>query len=307
MTCIHIGLPKAASKTLQTQLFAKHSQIKYARGGWPFGEGAVDRMLNRFANQAVEPAKVDGMVPVISSEVLVFTNHTRLAMNVENLIGPSKTLLVVRHPLRWIESFYLQLIKNSYLMPLSLIGGGPKGLQGEAKRRFKLEEYLDRCWHQDGKGPLKCLMSKNILEPYVERFGCRNVGVFMFEHLESDPKAFFEAVCSFVGVDPVEGLDRFKEKHVNRRMSGRQLEDVVVNASSGALAEYFRSAPSEEQKRLFGSMIRSVYASSHSDHEAANIEFPDHWKAQIEDLVRDDCNYLHQKWGLPVKEAGYPT
>ena len=40
--------------------------------------------------------------------------------------------------------------------------------------------------------------------------------------------------------------------------------------------------------------------------EPATVEIPEVWRSRIEDLVRDDCNYLRQEFGLPVNEAGYP-
>ena len=41
------------------------------------------------------------------------------------------------------------------------------------------------------------------LSGWFETFGKRNVGVFFYEDLEADPQRFADAVCAFVGLEPV--------------------------------------------------------------------------------------------------------
>ena len=52
-----------------------------------------------------------GLVPVLSRPRLAFSDHSKLAVNIERVFGPSKIIVVVRHPLRWIESLYLHRLK----------------------------------------------------------------------------------------------------------------------------------------------------------------------------------------------------
>ncbi len=308
MTCIHLGLSKAASTTLQRHLFAEHSQIEYL-GKWrkngfvkPFvkeiasqlptcANDATLEMWRRSVSEIIIPAIEIGRVPMFSKEGLSKgSDHAKLAMNIERVFGPSKVILVVRHPLRWVESRYIQCLLKE-LKPRRKLSVG----------YFTIEDYLTQSWNQEGRGRLKCLMSRKILEPYVAQFGKQNVGVFMFEHLQSDPQGFIEAICEFIGVDPVEGIKHATNKHKNPRVTRDNVEQIKMIHQSTELTRIFRQATREDRCR----MIKSD-PDSPTQGEPATVEIPEVWRSRIEELVRDDCNYLRQEFGLPVDEAGYP-
>ncbi len=309
MICIHLGLAKAASTTLQHHLFTKHSQIEFLGRGvdngfvkpfvkeisWQLPSCANDstlEMWRRSVSEIITPAIESGRVPVFSQEKLSMAfDNARLAMNIERVFGPSKVFLVVRHPLRWVESRYIQSLEGSNLDKGKLPAG-----------YFTIEDFITQSWNQEVKGHLKCLMSRKILEPYVAQFGKQNVGVFMFEHLQSDPQGFIEAICEFIGVNPVEGVQNVTNEHKNPRIKRNTVEQLKMIHHSPALTRIFQQATHKERKRMVG-ISRDLIPTK---GERATVEIPGCWRARIEDLVRDDCNYLRQEFGLPVGEAGYP-
>jgi len=312
MICIHLGLPKAASTTLQQHLFATHSQIEFLGKGvndgsesfknpifktiaWDLPSCSNDAILEtwrRSVSEIIEPALQSGRVPVLSDEVLAASNQTRLAMNIERVFGPSKVILIVRHPLRWVESYYIQRLVNRNLSK----NRRPVGY-------VTLEDWITQNWNHEGRGLLKQLLSRNFLEPYVTRLGKQNVGVFMFEHLQSDPQGFIEAMCEFIGVDPVEGVRHAANKHRNVRSRHDFVEGIKLIHRSPKLTRLFRSASRRDRSRMIG-IGRDLMSTKGA---RATVEIPGCWRARIEDLVRDDCNYLRQEFGLPVDEAGYPV
>ena len=123
MTCIHLGLHKTASSTLRQSLFAAHSQIEYlgrVDGYGPrFGKSMMNEISDRLPRckddatlemwrRAVicitAPALLNGRVPVLSREGLGF-DYARFAMNIERVFRRAKIILVVRHPVHWVESW----------------------------------------------------------------------------------------------------------------------------------------------------------------------------------------------------------
>ncbi|MDA9983275.1 sulfotransferase domain-containing protein [Gammaproteobacteria bacterium] len=304
MLFIHLGLPKAASTTLQEHLFAKHSQIEYLGKGhsWPEFTKLINsdqdvsfEMLRCTVDKIAEPAMRNGRVPVLSRPKLVYCNHSQLAINIERAFGPCKIILVVRHPVRWIESLYLERLRANNIRPNRI----PPKLTGY----FTLESYLEHIFSQKNKSRLKCVMSRSILEPYVMHLGKQNVRVFMLEQLQSDPQSFIAAISRFIGVDPTEGIRCAAGKREHKRLTHNQVERIKEIHRSPDFTKSLRLAKLPDRCRMLGPKNRHQLP---AEHELATVEFPERWKTQIEDLARDDCNYLRQEWGLPVDEAGYP-
>ena len=284
---------------LKKHLFSKHSQIQYLGKSWPeFGNTDYCNndtnleILRRSVRGSVEPAIRGGLVPVMSRPRLAYRDHSILAEHMVRVFGPSKIMVVVRHPLRWVESFHLHTLRMN---TLSWNSNRPR-----AAGFIELEDYLTRLYCRSGKprSRLRCIMTRNILEPYVSRLGKENVGVFMFEHLQTDSKAFIESVSKFIGVDPVEGVLCAEKSHSNPRLTRVQVDRMKEIHHSSAQTKLFRLGTRKDRRRLIGA--------SHTKDEKATVEIPAPWRTKIENLARDDCNYLRQEWGLPVYEAGYP-
>lgn len=74
------------------------------------------------------------------------------------------------------------------------------------------------------------------LRAWRESFGESNVGVFFYDDLEADPQSFVDAICRFVGVEPVEltsevtkFLDRNEVPRAPRNRSIAKAADDLMN------------------------------------------------------------------------------
>lgn len=313
--CIHIGLPKAASTTLQRHLFADHSKLEFLGKGWgptayrtPTIEGIIknlphpqsDRTLDEWKQSVEEvsrPGLVAGRLTVASREGLCFGGYERqerLAQNIERVFGPSKIIFVARHPLRLLESEYLQRL------------GGNNLKYARDRRRltgyFTVDDWLSWNWNKKTKGRFSLLLSQQILEAHVAVFGRANVGVFLFEQLQRDPEAFIAGICDFMGVDPVEGVHLSAAKHAHRRLAASSVERLKGVYRSPWRRFRFRRSSKKEREKMLGISGLKVPTKG----EKASVELPTVWKDRIEDFAREECRYLRREWGLPVDELGYP-
>ena len=312
--CIHIGLSKAASTTLQWYLFGKHSELEYLGKGQGdrYRTPAIARIIkkvprrqtertldqwSRWVAELAQPALDRGRVLLASREGLAhggYERQKRLAKNIERVFGPSKIILVVRHPIRFVESTYLQLLRGHNIR--------------RAHKRYRpagyftVDDWLTQQWDRPTKGDLRVLQSQQILEPHLAAFGRENVGVFLFEQLQKDPAAFISAVCDFIGIDPAEGVRLAAGEHAHPRISTDDVERLKeVYRSPWRRLQFRWGSPGKRRKMLGITRKRNL-----TKAQLASVELPTVWKSRIEDFVREDCRYLRGKWGLPVDEAGYP-
>ena len=105
-------------------------------------------------------------------------------------------------------------------------------------------DFIGRC--ASHQLPLKSFLAP----PYVARFGKQSVGVFMFEHLESYPQGFIEAICEFIGVDPVEGVLHAADKRANPRITRDSVERIKLIHRSRAYTKLFRLGTRRDRSRM---------------------------------------------------------
>ena len=112
--CIHIGLPKAASTTLQEHLFAKHPELEFLNESGSnlyrptmmreiivnLTQPQSDRTLDEW-KQSVEEVSRAGSIPertvVASREGLCVGGHKnqeQLARNIKHVFGPSRIIFI---------------------------------------------------------------------------------------------------------------------------------------------------------------------------------------------------------------------
>ena len=90
-----------------------------------------------------------------------------------------KLVYVVRHPLVRVSSHWLQWLANGWTTPRPL----QQGLQ-------KFPELLDASyyWKQ--------------IEPYIQHYGPKNVGIWTYEDYSSNEANILSEICEFIGADP---------------------------------------------------------------------------------------------------------
>jgi hypothetical protein len=328
--CLHIGLPKTATKTLQMGMFVRHSDVDYlgtysvenhdtARGSF-LPKQCRDQHVAQLMNEliwdnykqpdfslcrdlyahAVQPSPDGGRVPVFSWESLLENRHEVMRKRAENLreiFGPCRVLAMVRHPLNLIQSLYLQLLKRDNV--------GGRAYVGRRPHYQPFDRWIESNWKKPSGAPNVHLEYAKSIEVFADVFGRKNVSVFVFEQLIDDSDAYYTSICQFVGINADEGIAHVSGQHENPRWSDEQLRFLREIKSSWlqSLAFQFSTRP-----------MRCKMLGLPSDHKGipdmgnrgAQLSLSENLKQQLLDKTREGNQWLMETWSLPLDEFNYP-
>jgi len=205
---VHVGLPRAASTTLQRNLL-KHlpgvhlaglnrfddvrraiKTARWSRSWTPLGPA------RRMVRRELELARSDGQRLVWSQEHATMTGHHRFARlvararTVRRIFGDADVLIVLRDPRQVIVSRYrlliLRIMQGKQLDPPTFDEFLGRDLARESRRAGRAAEYL---------------RYGELVEAYVRAFGRDRVHLMVFDDLTEDPVSFSGAVGRLVGLD----------------------------------------------------------------------------------------------------------
>jgi hypothetical protein len=252
-TFIHAGLPRTGSTTLQTHLFARHTQVHYlgvfkgklarerppidrsSRGLTLFRDSQVEALMNQLLfDGAADPdldvaagawQRICASSPrphrVWSWEGLgidVADKREARARNLARVLAPAKVLITLRHPVRLLESTYFQILRRN-----NNLDNNP-GWKGTVWYQ-PIDEWLDRHWG----GELEPILDyARTVEIFRRHFGADSVRVLLYEDLARDPAAYVAEVCRLAGIDEEEGVQRTAGRLENP--SSKRLVDTVRRA-----------------------------------------------------------------------------
>ncbi len=302
------------------QLFARHSQVDFlgtyigshqrhrqCRDGqveaimneliWDHRDGPDFSHAKKSFDQSVRPAWAAGRLPVWSWESLVEDRHEvqrRRAENLKDVFGDSKIVVGVRHPIRLVESLYLQLLKRDNV--------GAKASFRRGARYLPIDEWLDRQWERPGHPPTAHLEYADAIEIFADVFGHDRVGIFLYEQLADDPAEYIRSICRFLGIDPEEGVSHALGKRENARWSQSQLDRLQQIKRSPVKSTLFRFADRKTRRQMLGIPRRGQVR----DGPPARAEISDRWRERIEEKTRQANRRLAQRWSVPLAEYGYP-
>lgn len=316
---LHIGLPKTATTALQEFLFPNHSQVEYLGkivGGGPqdqFRDETVREIVNQTTREGVfeadlprcrelfrrhvAPALDRGKVVVWSAEDMTVgarERRTARARNLRHVFGPSKIVLTLRQPLKFVESMYLHKLKEPQV--------SRNWRFGQAPRYVEMAAWLDQVWHAPERGPLSHLEYAETAELFAEQFGQDNVGIFLFEEFVAAPAEFIARLCRFIGVDGEEGVRAALGKRSNDRWSQLQMDNLKYIAASPWRRNLFRFRSAAAQQRILKGGL-SDEALAKTPKAAAIV--PDPWRRIIEDHLAPGHARLQECWKLPLEKHGY--
>jgi len=313
---VHIGLPKTATTLLQQVLFAHHEGIAYM-GKYPKrvlrrnGEsyGSID-LLMRSIHRCARPdrktsahaaavrdfvgrSQASGRVPLWSSEGICsggIRNRELRAKSFAAFFGRYRTLIVLREPISFVKSMYLQKLKEAQYR---------RRRDRLIKRRFfEVEEWLAENWAERPTGALSNLdyaQTVDVFSRYSD-----DVGVFLFERLVSDKEAFIREICRFVGIDADRSIELISNQRRNPRLSQEQISKM-------------RETYGNIFKRIFLNLVTRKYRREYfgmnqgkSQATPAEVVIPEEWRARIHEFAREGNRRLASQWRLPLAEYGYP-
>ena len=322
--CLHIGLPKTATKTLQMGMFVRHSDVDYlgtytARGSF-LPKQCRDQHVAKLMNEliwdnyekpdfslctdlyahVVHPTRDAGRVPVFSWESLLENRHDVMRKRAENLretFGPCRVMAMVRHPLKLIQSLYLQLLKRDNV--------GGRAYVGRRPRYQPFDRWIESNWKKPGGAPKVHLEYAESIEVFANVFGRENVGVFIFEQLLADPRAYYTSICQFAGINADEGVAHVSGQRENPRWSNEQLRFLREIKSSWlkSLAFQFSTRPMRCKMLGLPSDNKGIPAKG---SRGAQLSLSEKMTQQVLDKTREGNQRLMETWSLPLDEFNYP-
>ncbi len=204
---VHVGMMKTGSTYLQKGLFSKHPELLTIGHNYLAYEskeaGRLVKLLFRESYEASQWQRdFRALVDSIDTQGRhLGISHERLGGDFRSVghryavpgrimesIGPTKIILVLRHPLTFIASGYSQSIRTgTEVHPL-------EALLGDDQTCREIADALDY---------------RRLVAAYESVFGPEQVLVLPFELLKEDRTQFLSIICEFLGIAqlPLEAVD----------------------------------------------------------------------------------------------------
>ncbi len=206
---VHIGLHKTATTWLQRGLFRVHPHLSVIGARREFQDLTIavqilatadeldfdlDAWRDSFEIQAKRSLPTN-TVSGISAEdlcghMITGAMAARNAKRLAGVLGPTKILLVLRDPISYIRSMYMQYVKNGGASPL---------------RALLTDPVIP------GKAIPRRINYRPLVSQYRSLFGETNVLVLPYELLVRDATRFLRCVCEFLQVEAIDD-DCFSER-----------------------------------------------------------------------------------------------
>jgi len=316
--CVHIGLPKTATTTLQRGLFANHSEIEFLgkRAGdnlnprfrrcrdetafrlgnqlfWDHVESIDLDEAKRLYREKMLPAVAPGRQIVFSFEGLAVAGleiRKAIARNLRDVFGSCRIVIGIRQPVDLVEALYFQRLKRRHL-------------GAQAKRFGLLRSPSTRQWLESivaGDELAAHLDYGRTIRVFVEALGRENVAVFALEHLRSEPAEFARSLCEFLEIDPVEGARLLEGRRHNVRLTQSAVDRMLRFERPGIASTFYSIAGRGVRKRIIG-------VARKDDLVHAKLSISPKIRRIIEDRTRDENRWIATEWQLPLKGYGYPV
>ncbi|MCJ8329121.1 MAG: sulfotransferase domain-containing protein [Lentisphaeria bacterium] len=309
---LHIGLQKTGSRTLQRALFFNHPQVHYlgkVEVNNSIKRGCVDdktyRLLKSILWDLEKPMNTEStlsllnetLLPLISEDqVLVgsweslasqgIKHHHEMLNRTQSIFGGCRIMITLRNPIFQIPSLYLQNLQGNFL--------------GRQKIRMRYRSNIDiETWYKMrlAEKNSSLLNYSDCIRKSIEQLGRENVGVFLFEELKENPKAYYQSICKFMGIDSDIGASLTQDEHFNIRLSEMQVTYMHEIHSS-----FFKRG----LNALLSRKSRRKGFSARAGGSSAKAVLPDHLIKEVSNASREGHRWLVEKLDLPLEKYGYP-
>lgn len=318
-TYIHIGSPKAASTTLQKQLFAEHSNINYL-GIYPQNNIGIDtatqnastlylhsEQLRTFHQNLVheeginfkysntdilfeniqEQLYTNDKVNVLSNErfTSIFFSHpdrAEKARRLKKFFSDAKILIIIRNQFDIIKSQY----RDHPFDPRSFAIGKP----------VNIDEWVTIDSLKREINFLQSLEYDKIIKFYEELFGVENVKVLLFEDMKQNLNKFSSEISNFINIDENETFKLLNAQH----------ENIGVSDRFNTYRHLKRKYPLFKIGKLFPKSIKEYIENTLKKGNKKHLTF----SKSSQDLIINQfraCNQLIQdKYKLELEKYNYP-
>lgn len=285
--CLHVGLPKAGSTSLQKDLFSRLGGIRYhalTRKGGSHAPGSTFDRLVRCVREGGGPRPdIEGYADWFAGELaqdtrlhLVseerFTGIYGMGLSAKpaflaNVFGSARILIMVRKPAALMASQYFQQRR----MPRYALA--PVG-----RYRSWVDAALDHPDHH--LSPAQYLRVDLIADAFADAFGREKVTIVPIELANHDQRRFNELIADAVGIAPDSVDDALPEGLGRKNARPRSVSDL---AGSRSMTGLLRDAA-------------AAFSGGYADDEAAE---------RIGAFAAPIVDRLEAEWNLPLRALGY--
>tara|TARA_B100000886_G_C20414474_1_gene488633 strand:+ start:87 stop:1070 length:984 start_codon:yes stop_codon:yes gene_type:complete len=232
---IHVGYPKTATTSLQNYLFDGHDEIGYLNKD--LKSTSIIKQILYSRENAIERNKAQiyfELKKVVDNyqnyETMVFSNESLLSMSMffrtepkpmvfiedvnsiarklhkvfceSGLFEEVKIIIAIRRQEDLIKSIYAQ-VYNRYFKKF--------------KQTSSFKNFISYSLLHKENFVLDALHFENVIFQYEQIFGCRNIGVFVFEDLKLNQRAFITNLSRFLNVDKEISIKLLKGRKINKK------------------------------------------------------------------------------------------
>lgn len=305
MNLIHVGLPKAASTTLQNTIFVGQRDFCYIG---PFNNLSNSTFPDRRAEELVmrisfedslvyDPTRTEalreelrqGSRPfLVSSESFTtegWADRRLIAERLHALFAPAKILIILRAQPSMCQSMYLNALRAS------------------GDRLVSFETWLGRKY-----GEISCetrvdLDYDRLVRIYEEMFGAEHVVVLPFEWISDENAAFAATLADLLRMPLLSVQTSLKMNVANPRMSHRHLFAIYLQNCLPKGANLALMGRRWMPQPLYD-LVRGFIVSG---RRVESPVLPDGWTARIAALCATGNAALAARRNLPLGALGYPV
>jgi hypothetical protein len=328
MSCLHVGMPKTGTTTLQMRVYPSHPDIFYLGKFYQplpfFLNYDVAEIITRIRDERLaepdlavlrdkyqrlcQPALAEGRLPLWSDEEAAMAPRARVrerAQAFREVFGPCKVFLTIRNPISYIKSLYLHLVTTYQIdRQRRMMSKGLNRSYAQKPRFLTIEQWLQSMGFSpadDQRFTVANLIdTAAILEIFDTYFGKDQVRVFLFEQMLQDLPGYLSNIADFLEIDKAQCISLIGEHRDATRISQFTYDRMRAICQSTALSTIFRFGPQWLRNRMGGVTQRESHL------PRAEIEIPGGWLEQIETLAKDSHRRLLERWPLPLSDYGYP-
>lgn len=218
---IHIGYPKAASSSLQKNVFSKHPEINYLMGlteslSWKnalpnqsalefwksvsFSKNINNNELKKKYKQSILPYIDDKLINMISFEqfLLPWAVDNKTTANRLNYFLPNaKIIIILRNQIDILKSLYRYRPK------------APLEPHKKYERYLSFQEWMQINLDNYNRSFLSVLNFYETVMLYSYYFGTQNIGIFLFEDLINNIDYFTSKLSDFIKIEDQQELKTY--------------------------------------------------------------------------------------------------
>lgn len=307
---IHIGYPKAASSSLQKNVFSKHPEINYLMGptessSWKnalpdqsaeefwkdltFSRNINNQKLQEKYKQSIFPYINNKLINIISFEQFTspyLVDNQTTAKRLNYFFPNAKIIIILRNQFDILKSLYRYRPK------------APLESYKKYERYLSFQEWMQINFDNYNRSFLSALNFYETAMLYSYYFGQQNIGVFLFEDLIDDIDNFTNQFSYFI-----------KIKDQQKLKSLLELPPKNTSESSRYIALRSKIFPNISFSSILPKSIFYLLKNSAlkiAEKTPNKLELTQEQSNQIDFLFRESNQQLAETFNLPLKDYNYP-